>query len=36
MPIREWLVGEDSDHSEERGYRGWARRVYTQVTQEHA
>ena len=31
MPIREWLAGEGSDHSEERGYRGWARHVYTQV-----
>ncbi len=36
MPIREWLVGEGSDHSEERGYRGWARHVYTQATEEHA
>lgn len=35
MPVREWLVGEHPDHSGERGYRGWARHVYTQATQAH-
>ena len=35
MPVREWLAGDHPRHSRERGFRGWARLVYAQATNEH-
>jgi len=32
LPVREWLLGETSEGSQERGYRGWARKVYNGVS----
>ena len=32
LPVREWLLGETSEEPQERGYRGWARKVYNGVS----
>ena len=33
LPIREWLLGESPSNQHERGYRGWARRVYKEFSE---
>ena len=36
VPVREWLAGKDQSFSNERGLRGWARRVYSETTKNTA